>query len=247
MNDVNMQKGSFPVSFPLKTNINHFYNSFFMSLLLSLLENLDKSYQQSLIAKVGSIVSTNSISKQISLANKKKAIIFYLNFNLEMIRNPLDSKEISNINLDTIVAILSAIEENNKAAVDNFDCIVISYSNKPIVLLVNQTKFEQQIENSVECAFQKFGNPDNTSELQKDKKEALVSKIKEDKQRILEEKLELGLSKMDEYSYFIDVNHHLHEDIITSRKNVFWFLGSLLACGASLVVFFGFTRNFWLK
>lgn len=130
------------------------------------------------------------------------------------------------INKDTIITVLSAIVENNKLAVDDFDSILLSYSNIPVILIVNENKIDRQnIDTVLERSYEVI---DKDSEIPKELKEILIRKISEDKLRSPDDKLELGIGQLDEYSYFIEMNHHLHTDLITSSQ-VFWFFGFTLA------------------
>lgn len=60
--------------------------------LLSVLQSADKPYQQSLIAKVGRIVPTESLAKEISMAKKKKVVFSAQSSTLNILEVKLSPK-----------------------------------------------------------------------------------------------------------------------------------------------------------
>ena len=65
--------------------------------------------------------------------------------------------------------------ENNKLAVDDFDSILLSYSNIPVILIVNENKIDRQkIDTVLERSYEVI---DKDSEIPKELKEIQLEKL----------------------------------------------------------------------
>ena len=174
---------------------------------LAIFQNSNEKNKNSLIDKVGKIDRSSSLVDEMELAEERQVLLTCDHFNLDFFKDQIQKKVSFNkiIQNEVILQILESIRSNNIFIIDEFDSVLVTYSNIPIFMHVNSSKID----------LYKLEEYDpyrllHSSERNPVERNKLIRKINNDYKPSREENLKRAFKQLKGNSFSINVNYHFN-------------------------------------
>jgi 5'(3')-deoxyribonucleotidase len=215
-----------------------------MTSVLGAFESTKKQFRGEIVRNSGRIRETQTLKKPLRIAFERKVVQLLETFDLEVVKSCLKSKAGYDKTLSHVLLgeMLEIIRDQHLASINDFDSVMILFDNMPVYCFLNSSKLKtEQMKKKLSLTSERFAKR-LKSEVQEptnlDKLffvEDVVSSVSEMLSGEKEEDFQMYCAlQMDEYSYCLDLNHHVHTNLtLISSRN-------LILCGiATLVVGIG--------